>query len=99
MCFPVADHRKLVKVLREEVVTKYPHYILYNDNRPFPHYSEYLADTRIMSNRLYPIKIDLVKVKSIPNTTEAIQDRKSTRLNSSNARTSYPVFSLKKKKK
>lgn len=74
MCFPVADHRKLVKVLREEVVTKYPHYILYNDNRPFPHYSEYLADTRIMSNRLYPIKIDLVKVKSIPNTTEAIQN-------------------------
>src|SRR5690554_7040272 len=27
-----------------------------------------------MSNRLYPIKIDLVKVKSIPNTTEAIQN-------------------------
>src|SRR5690554_6439235 len=74
MCFPVADHRKLVKVLREEVVTEYPHYILYNDHRPFPHYSEYLADTRILGNHLYPIKIDLVKVKSIPNTTEAIQN-------------------------
>jgi len=74
MCFPVGEYRKLIKVLKEEVITEYPHYILYNENRPFPHYSEYLADTRIMSNHLYPIKIDLVKVKSIPNTNEAIQN-------------------------
>lgn len=74
MCFPVKDYRKLMKVLREEVVKEHPHYFLYNEHRPFPHYSEYLADSRIVSNHLYPIKIDLVKVKSIPNTYKAIQN-------------------------
>ncbi|RFC55026.1 LicD family protein [Brumimicrobium aurantiacum] len=74
MCFPVGEYDKLINILREEVVKENPHYILYNDHRPHAHYSEYLADTRIMSDHLYPIKIDLVKVKSIPNTPEAIQN-------------------------
>lgn len=74
MCFPIEDYKKLLKVLKEEVIKEHPYYFLYNDHRPFPHFSDYLADSRVISDNFYPIKIDLVKVKSIPNTKEAIQN-------------------------
>src|SRR5690554_6259802 len=74
MCFPIEDYKKLLKVLKEEVIKEHSYYFLYNDHRPFPHFSDYLADSRVISDNFYPIKIDLVKVKSIPNTKEAIQN-------------------------
>ncbi|PWH87000.1 LicD family protein [Brumimicrobium oceani] len=73
LCFLIDDYHRMLKVLREELVPNHPHFILYNENRPFPHYSEYLADTRIVRDNLYPVKIDLIKVKSLPNTPEALQ--------------------------
>ena len=74
MCFLIDDYHRMIKALKEEVIPNHPHYILYNDHRPFPHTSEFLADTRIVRDFLYPIKIDLARVKSLPNTPEVIQE-------------------------
>ncbi|PKR81713.1 hypothetical protein CW751_04080 [Brumimicrobium salinarum] len=75
-CFLVDDFHRLRKAIKKELIPNNPKYILYNDHRPFPHYSEYLADTSIVKNNFYPVKIDLLKVKAIPNTPEAIQKDK-----------------------
>lgn len=75
-CFLVDDFHRLRKAIKEDLIPNNPKYILYNDHRPFPHYSEYLADTSLVKNKFYPIKIDLLKMKSLPNTPEAIQKDK-----------------------
>lgn len=67
------DYQRIIKVIKEELIPNNPHYLLYNDHRPFEHYSEYLADTRYVRNGFYPIKLDLLVMKSIPNTPEAYQ--------------------------
>ncbi len=75
-CFPVEDFHKLRKAIKEDLIPNKPKYILYNDYRPFSHYTEYLADTSLVKNKFYPVKIDLLKIKSFPNTPDAIQKDK-----------------------
>src|SRR5690554_7319011 len=76
ICFLVDDFHRLRKVIKEDLIPNNPKYILYNDHRPFQHYSEYLADTSLVKNKFYPVKIDLLKMKTLPNTPEAIQKDK-----------------------
>jgi lipopolysaccharide cholinephosphotransferase len=75
-CFLVDDFHRLRKAIKEDLIPNNPKYILYNDHRPFQHYSEYLADTSLVKNKFYPVKIDLLKMKTLPNTPEAIQKDK-----------------------
>lgn len=77
ICLLPSDYNKLIEVLRKEVIPRNKHLILYADHRPDPHYSDYLADTRIVRNNFYPVQIDILLVKSIPNNTEAIAKDKS----------------------
>src|SRR5947209_9222599 len=44
-------------------------------------------------------KVDALHAEVLPDAVGVLQDRKSTRLNSSHANISYAVFCLKKKKK
>ena len=77
ICLLPDDYKKLLEVLKKEVLPKKKHLMLYSDYRSFPHYSEYLADTRIVRNNFFPVQIDIIQVKSLPNTEEAIKKDKS----------------------
>ena len=76
LCFLPDDFHRLRKLIKEELIPNNPKYFLYNDNRRFPHYADFLADISLVRNNFYPIKIDLLIIKSIPNTTESIQKDK-----------------------
>lgn len=76
LCFLVDDFHRVRKAIKEDLIPNNPKYLLYNDHRPFEHYSEYLADTSMMKNKFYPVEIDLIRVKSIPNNKQAIQKDK-----------------------
>lgn len=73
LSFLVDDYHRVIKAIKEDLIPNNPNYLLYNDYRPFEYFSEYLADKRYVRNGLYPLKIDLLKIKSLPNTPEAIQ--------------------------
>lgn len=73
MCFLVDDFKKMRQILKEEIIAKHSQYILYNDHRPFKHYTEYFADTSVVRNGFYPLKIDLLMIKALPNTPESIR--------------------------
>lgn len=77
ICLLPSDYKKLIHVLKSEVLPQNKHLMLFGDNRPDPHYSEYLADTRVVRNYIYPVKIDIIAVKSIPNNERAISRDKS----------------------
>lgn len=71
-CFMPNDFYAIRKLIKEELLPSNPHYLLYNDHRP-ANFGEYLANTNFVFDNFYPVKIDLLKMKSIPNTPEAIQ--------------------------
>lgn len=71
-CFLPDDFHKIRAIIKEDLLPANPHYILYNDHRP-PTLGEYLADTNWVWDNFYPVKLDLIIVKSIPNTPEAIR--------------------------
>src|SRR5947209_13051158 len=64
--------------------TLFPYTTLFRSQIVYQHLQQFLS--------LYGISLNTVKV------LDSIQDRKSTRLNSSHANISYAVFCLKKKK-
>lgn len=76
MSVPMWEYERLMQLIREELLPENPHLMLYNDNRPFPYFTDFLGDTRYVRGHLYPIKVDFIKIKSIPNTPEAIQKDK-----------------------
>lgn len=71
-CFMPDDFYKIRKLIKEELIPNNPHYLLYNDHRP-ANFGEYLANTNWLFDDFYPVRVDLLKMKSIPNTPEAIQ--------------------------
>lgn len=73
LCFLPDDFYRFQSLMREEVFPEQKHLFFYNDARPFPHYSEYFADTRYLRNGHYPLKIDIILVKSLPNNSEIIK--------------------------
>lgn len=73
LSFLVNDHHRVIKAIKEDLIPNNPNYLLYNDSRPFEHYCEYLADKRFVRDGLYPVKIDLLKIKSFKNTPENFQ--------------------------
>ncbi|OIQ33055.1 MAG: hypothetical protein BM555_04670 [Crocinitomix sp. MedPE-SWsnd] len=72
VCILQKDFDRAISVFEEEVKTT-DNYFLYNSCRAFPHYTEYLADNSFLksSNKL-PVQIDLVRVKELENSREAI---------------------------
>lgn len=74
-CFLPDDFYKIRRLIKEELIPSHPDYLLYNDHRP-PNFGEYLANTNWVYDHFYPVKIDLIKAKSLPNTPEAIQKDK-----------------------
>jgi lipopolysaccharide cholinephosphotransferase len=66
------DLIRFKKVFKEEMKEK-KYYFFYNDFRP-SNYGEYLADGRYVWDFFYPVKVDLLQMKSLPNTPEALKE-------------------------
>jgi len=76
ICLLKSDHVKLLKVL-EKACENHPYYNLYYKNKEIYSWSDYLYDARLRKDYIYPLKIDLIASKIIPNNPAAIQLDKS----------------------
>lgn len=77
VCLLSDDYDKLIHHLEEDFVKKNKHYFFHNIMRPFSHWSHYFSDYRVVKNKFSPYKIDILRIKSIENTEEAIKKDKS----------------------
>lgn len=77
VCLLPDDHKKLIKVLKEEVIPTNSNLFLYNEHRPKIYWSEYFGDTSILKNGKYPYEIDIVLVKSMPNDEQILAKDRS----------------------
>src|SRR3712207_8556399 len=79
--------------------TLFPYTTLFRSRRPMPHTIALVDDDRnILTSVCMTLEQEGFTVRTYTDGESALQDRKSTRLNSSHANISYAVFCLKKKK-
>lgn len=76
LCIPIEDYQKSLKVLSEVCKTN-PNRLLYFFNSNFSSWLDYYGDTTLLTDGLFPVRIDLLPVKYIPNSEAAICSDKS----------------------
>lgn len=77
ICLMPDDYQKLLSILKSKKDYPSKNIFLFNNYRPIPHWSSYLADSSILKKGNLPYKIDILSVKSVPNNPEVLKDDKS----------------------
>lgn len=72
VCILDEDFDKMLVALKSELKTK-KDYILYNSHRPYPVFSDFLGDSRVITSGNVPLRIDLLRVKSMKNDSDLIK--------------------------
>jgi len=76
LCLPVQDYIKVLDLLSEACKTN-PNRLLYFYGSDFSSWLDYYGDTSLLTDGLFPVRIDLLPVKYIPDNEESIQIDKS----------------------
>jgi len=76
ICLLSDDYQKLLEILNSKSDLGKNRFI-FNNYRPFQHWSSYLADSSILKKQNLPYKLDILSVKSVPNTKTALEIDKS----------------------
>ncbi len=76
ICLLSDDYQKLLDILNSKYNLD-ENIFVFNNYRPYEHWSSYLADSSILKKQNLPYKIDILSVKSIPNTEAALKIDKS----------------------
>lgn len=77
VCLLPDDHKRLIEALKKEALPQNKNLFLYNEHRPKIYWSEYFGDVSILKNGKYPYEVDIVLVKSMPNTPQILTRDKS----------------------
>lgn len=72
ICFPESDHARILEILREYSREHNP-YIVYFHGSRYHYGHDYFADTTTIVDGAFPARVDLVCVKYVENTPEAIR--------------------------
>jgi len=70
ICLLYNDYQRVLDILEEETKL-HPYYSLYYKVNNFDYWCDYLGDSRVLAHGLLSIRIDLLPVKSIPDTEDA----------------------------
>ena len=76
ICLLSDDYHKLLKILNSKKDLG-KNIFIFNNYRPFQHWSSYLADSSMLKSQNLPYKIDILNMKSVPNTKAALENDKS----------------------
>ena len=71
ICFPIKDYLKILDLLAKKYKSNSDR-LLYFHNKDFPSWSDYFADLTYLGDGILPLKVDLIPVKLVKNTNEAI---------------------------
>jgi len=71
ICFPLSDYRRILELLRE-YCAQYPEYVLFFSDANFPYWCDSFGKTTWLIDGVLPVRIDLIPVKVVPNTPEAL---------------------------
>ncbi len=70
------DYSRFIEVMQREV-KKTKSFFLYNSYRPYRYFTDYLANAAVVKQSYLPIKIDIIRVKSIPDNEKSDQKDKA----------------------
>jgi lipopolysaccharide cholinephosphotransferase len=76
VCLPYSDYTKLIALLKE-FCQKSDRFMLYYGEKGVPNWSDYLSDTTVFMDAVLPVRIDLIPMKLIPDTTVAVEEHTS----------------------
>lgn len=76
LCLPIQDYIKVLDLLSETCKTNSKR-LLYFYGSDFSSWLDYYGDTNLLTDGLFPVRIDLLPVKYIPDNEESLQIDKS----------------------
>lgn len=76
LCLPIQDYIKVLDLLSQTCKTN-PNRLLYFYGSDFSSWLDYYGDTSLLTDGLFPVRIDLLPVKYIPDNEESLQIDKS----------------------
>lgn len=76
VCVPIHDYKRLIPLLKD-FCDKSENHILYFSDVHFGFFYEYFADTSFLYNGVFPLRIDIMPIKTIKNNEQDIKIDKS----------------------
>ena len=76
ICLPYSDYLKLIELLKQFCKNS-DKYMLYYGESGISSWADYFADTAVLADAVLPVRIDLIPIKLIPNTNQAVKEHLS----------------------